>query len=161
MKELEGRLINSIALNDDQTLLSFETDKGILNYRAIGDCCSVSWFNDILGVSALLGGKVTEVIEMKEKEAEEYESKEKHPFTPQIAIEDNTELIQIYGYKIITNKGHGEIIFRNASNGYYGGELELVEDDAHCLSPWRAYNLGDEPTREKEIMHPIIEDWGC
>ena len=32
-----------------------------------------------------------------------------------------------YGWKIATNKGYADIVFRNSSNGYYGGEINLMQ----------------------------------
>lgn len=39
------------------------------------------------------------------------------------------ECDEAYGYKIFTDKGQADIIFRNSSNGYYGGSLNGVEID--------------------------------
>jgi hypothetical protein len=37
--------------------------------------------------------------------------------------EKDYNVIRFYGYKIITDRGHCDIIFRNESNGYYGGYM--------------------------------------
>ena len=37
-----------------------------------------------------------------------------------------SEYIQYYGLKITTNKSRCTIDYRNSSNGYYGGYLDLV-----------------------------------
>jgi hypothetical protein len=35
------------------------------------------------------------------------------------------ELVQVYKWTLTTDRGHFDLIFRNASNGYYGGSIEL------------------------------------
>ena len=58
MKELIGKKIAGLRINEDQSVLVFDTDQGLIAYDAWGDCCSETWFADITGVSALLGGTV-------------------------------------------------------------------------------------------------------
>lgn len=38
------------------------------------------------------------------------------------------EYDQSYGFEITTSRGVTSVVFRNSSNGYYGGELRLCED---------------------------------
>ena len=52
---------------------------------------------------------------------------------------------EAYGYKITTDKGHADIIFRNSSNGHYGGWLknanilkEIPNDLKEIRSDWSA-----------------------
>lgn len=52
---------------------------------------------------------------------------------------------EAYGYKIFTDKGQADIIFRNSSNGYYGGSLDDVVIDV------------DIPVMAKEIT----TDWSA
>ena len=33
-----------------------------------------------------------------------------------------------YGVKIVTDKGRAEIVYRNSSNGYYGGAADYVDN---------------------------------
>jgi hypothetical protein len=112
MKKLIGKKINGISINDDQSILSFDTDQGQVNYEAYGECCSESWFADITGVSALLGGTVATVeeVSMDGYNVEDGRGRQ---------YEDAA-----YGYKLTTDRGYADIVFRNSSNGYYGGNLE-------------------------------------
>jgi len=112
MKKLIGKKINGISINDDQSILSFDTDHGQVNYLAYGDCCSESWFADITGVSAMLGGSVQTAEEIG---MEGYDVKDGRT---------RQEYDEAYGYKLTTDKGYADIVFRNSSNGYYGGNLE-------------------------------------
>ena len=61
MKELIGKKITGLRINEDQSVLAFDTDQGVIAYDAWGDCCSETWFADITGVGALIGGTVKTV----------------------------------------------------------------------------------------------------
>lgn len=41
---------------------------------------------------------------------------------------DDFETIQFYGIEIATPAGICQIMYRNASNGYYGGNCEFVSE---------------------------------
>lgn len=132
MQELVGRTIDSLSISDDETVLVFDTDMGPIVFGTDGDCCSRSWFNDVLGVNSLMGAKVTEVEEvpmayLKGKELEKY---------------DRYEVIKVYGYKLKTTHGYADLIFRNSSNGYYGGTV---------------YRMKGAPNRL--TYRPLAEDW--
>ena len=129
MKELIGKKISHIRINDDQSILSFETDQGLVSYEAWGDCCSESWFADITGVSALIGGVVATADEVSMDDYNVNDGRTRQG-------EDSA-----YGYKITTDKGYADIVFRNSSNGYYGGDMNLLRD------------IGDSNMTE------ILDDW--
>lgn len=134
MKELIGKKITGLRVNDDQTVLAFDTDQGAVYYIAYGDCCSESWFADITGVGALIGGTVRMVDEVK---MDGYN------------VDDGRgrqESDQAYGYKITTDKGYADIVFRNSSNGYYGGWLDLLTSQ-------------EEIDRTCKVMIDICDDW--
>lgn len=121
MNELVGKKIERIFVAEQEKYLGFilgdvypsSSCKAYLVYEAIGDCCSESWFADIVGFEALKDALVgsVEVIETQELEND--------PRTRQ-------ERDLVYGYKFTTTKGHATIAFRNSSNGYYGGDLSLM-----------------------------------
>lgn len=85
-----------------------------------GDCCSVSWFNDVMGVSALIGKVITKVEDTGGPA--DYEVEEE-------SGRHDDECIQVYGFRITTLGGYCDIVFRNASNGYYGGWMTPVEGE--------------------------------
>lgn len=130
MKELLGKRINKILVNSDQSVLIFDTNFGDVAYETYGDCCSETWFADITGVAALLGGVVTtvEVVDIE-------------------VVDDGRtrqEEDEFYGVKITTDKGYADIVYRNSSNGYYGGSadyaayLERPTDITEILEDWQA-----------------------
>lgn len=130
MNELVGKSIRSIWISDDQRTLSFETDQGTVTYDAEGDCCSESWFADITGVSALLGGTVTTAQEIS---MDGYNVNDGRCRQEEDAA---------YGIKITTNKGYADIVYRNSSNGYYGGWIGLSsfipKDMTEITDDWSA-----------------------
>jgi hypothetical protein len=115
MKELIGKKITGLRINEDQSVLVFDTDQGAIAYDAFGDCCSETWFADITGVSALLGGIVqtADEVGMEGYNVEDGRTRQ--------------EWDEAYGYKLTTDKGYADIVFRNSSNGYYGGSIDLLK----------------------------------
>ena len=134
METLIGRVVHGLWVADGSTRLIFETDQGDLAFVAEGDCCSTSWFNDIIGVAAFEHALV--------RAAETWT-----PDPP-----DNTdgyECLQVYGVKLTTESGYVDILFRNESNGYYGGYLEdtantSLDGATRITRDWSA----DDPIRE-------------
>lgn len=115
MKELIGKKISGLRINEDQSILMFDTDQGAVGYVTYGDCCSETWFADITGVSAMLGGTVqtAEEVSMDGYNVEDGRTRQEYD--------------EAYGYKLTTDKGYADIVFRNSSNGYYGGSIELLK----------------------------------
>ena len=115
MNELIGKKITGMWVNNDQSILAFDTDKGVVAYITWEDCCSETWFADITGVSALLGGTVqtADEVSMDGYNVEDGRTRQ--------------ECDEAYGYKLTTDKGYADIVFRNSSNGYYGGSIELLK----------------------------------
>ncbi len=118
MKELIGRMIERIKIDTkENSLIRFETSDGPLTYFAEGDCCSESWFADIYNVSNLLNGVVDEVNRA-------YGGYDGYNTEDGRCRQESDE---VYCYKFSTDRGEASIIFRNSSNGYYGGEIILSE----------------------------------
>lgn len=114
MKELIGKTIIRIEVSPGEEYIKFtHPDGSYTAYQAYGDCCSETWFADIVGVEALLRANV---LEIREVDLQSYDCKD-----------DRTrqEYDEFYGVKIKTSKGYSDIIYRNSSNGYYGGSISL------------------------------------
>lgn len=126
MKELIGSTIKAIYVDtQNQECLSFETDKGVFNYYVWGDCCSNSYFSDVVNVDFMLSGK--KVLDVEEMQLQQGE------FRPM--KNDSDECISLYGYRLTIGDdeddilGCGIVMFRNASNGYYGGSCDLLKGE--------------------------------
>lgn len=115
MKELIGKTITGMRVNDDQSVLAFDIGQGTVAYLAKGECCSETWFADITGVNALIGGTVqaADYVNMKGYNVDDNRTRQLYD--------------EAYGVKITTNKGYADIVFRNSSNGYYGGSIHLMQ----------------------------------
>lgn len=125
MKELVGKQIKSYSLKNEGELLEIvakdENGKvGEIHYKTWGECCSISWFESIDG--DLFAGKVIKVEEVEEVEEVDMDSANLKPHP-------NQEEDELYGYKIFMKKHIVDIVYRNSSNGYYGGECRCIRND--------------------------------
>lgn len=118
---LVGAKVKGVYLYADNTL-AFDTDKGILAYNAVGDCCSNSWFEHVSGINNIEGHTVIRI--------DDFDINEVIPDWSELKTMDlNTENeIKYYGFRIVTDKGYFEIDMRNSSNGYYGGYVAESSD---------------------------------
>lgn len=114
MEQLIGKKITELRINEDQSVLAFYTDQGVIAYETRGDCCSETWFADITGVGALLGGTVQTADEVSMDGYNVEDGRTRQDFD------------EAYGVKITTDKGYSDIVFRNSSNGCYGGSIGLL-----------------------------------
>lgn len=120
MKDFEslvGRKVMALLVSKDQGDLVYVCDDGTFHlWETVGDCCSESWFADVVGTHALFGREVISVDEV--------------PLPEWVNVDDGRtrqESDAAYGYRITTDGGQCDIIFRNSSNGYYGGWARFLE----------------------------------
>lgn len=126
MRQLLGRTIHGMGVSPGEQELVFMTDQGDLTYSTDGDCCSTTWFADITGVDALLGGTVVAIEDIDMESVDDGRTRQ--------------EVDQFYGINLRTDKGHAQIVYRNISNGYYGGSC---------------YDSSNRP----ETLVAITKDW--
>ena len=145
MKRLVGKTIEKILIDklNGENFIQFITNDGNFLYEAQGDCCSESWFADIIGVRNAIGSRVTQVEDVKESCSTEEDS----------ANRSRQEYDLIYSIKIHHTNGILDVIFRNSSNGYYGGGYAFVGKGIP-----EAYNPATKKKYEIE-MFEIIEDY--
>lgn len=109
-KALVGKKIIGHSLDSDRRVLRFDIDHGDqVVLEAEGDCCSHAWIESIDAPDNLLG-----VVQS----AEEIDM-------PDLGGMPGCDVVEYYGLKIVTDKGHVVIDYRNDSNGYYGASLEV------------------------------------
>jgi hypothetical protein len=118
MRRMIGATVTKIEIDKGiEHFLRFTTDKGIFVYHADAECCSETWFYHLLGVDCLLNHKIVAVEDTEPDDSN---------------INDDgksrQEWDEIYGIKITSDVGYMDIEFRNSSNGYYGGDLEYIEN---------------------------------
>ncbi len=80
-----------------------------------GDCCSETWWADAVGVKQLLGHVVTAVEEIDMPTPEDDRTRQEYD--------------EAYGIKITTTRGVCDLVYRNSSNGYYGGDSSIRWSD--------------------------------
>ncbi len=81
-----------------------------MRFEAFGDCCSESWIEHLEAPKDLEGALLTGYEEI--------------PMSDEWLNDD--EYQQVYESRFLTDRGPIVLEFRNNSNGYYGGSLELV-----------------------------------
>lgn len=102
-----------------EPVILFVCDDGNVAYHTEGDCCSETWFADLIAVDLLIGHTVRETEARPIREDDEQ--------TPEEKARTKQEYDLIYGIHIRTEAGTSEVVFRNSSNGYYGGSLHLTD----------------------------------
>jgi len=141
---LRGRTVTGIAVTRDEGGLILHTDGGDVVWGTDADCCSETWFADIIGLNAILGHEVLAVTLIQPE-----------PGT-RAADEGRTrqESDTIDGVALITAVGHCEIFWRNSSNGWYGGSIFHVggEDTPDWYPIW-APSVDD--------LIEVTEDWSA
>lgn len=117
MNELLGSTVLKVSISEDHTILVFDTDLGRFYYQTFGDCCSETWIDSLTGFDVLIGSPILthEAVEMP---------------APAHRVPDYKnhfqEELEDYGVKLTTAKGYVDIVYRNSSNGYYGGSINLI-----------------------------------
>ncbi len=133
MKELIGKKISGISVSSDQHILVFyHPDETLTAYDTYGDCCSETWFADIVGVSALLNGTVVCADEVPIEEVYEASDDRSRQWSD-----------RVYGVKLKTDLGYADIAYRCSSNGYYGGMIGIYQKEIN------------------ETLTPITDDWSA
>lgn len=123
---LVGKTILSIFRNPDSTLLRFVTVTGeIIGFGVFADCCSTSWIEEVLNPDQIIGHRVLRCFDLEISEAQGIRTD-----VPDYPPSGRQEVDKTYGWQIDTTGGSAKVIFRNSSNGSYGGSLELSSEDA-------------------------------
>jgi hypothetical protein len=121
-----------------------------------GDCCSESWWADIIGVKSALGGMIISwrVLEMPPMEYPEKGAGKGGAFTDRMRAmgkqksrfidgrRTRQDCDECYGFEITTTKGTITLAFRNSSNGYYGGRA-YVWDKKCKVTSWTKIDSDD------------------
>ncbi|HEY9777494.1 MAG TPA: hypothetical protein V6C81_27270 [Planktothrix sp.] len=114
MSDLIGKNVTALFLSPDQATLIVTHDQGQSVYTTFADCCSETWIADIVGVQNLLGHTVVDARDIDVEAVDDGRSRQ--------------ECDEFYGIKIVTTGGYVDLIYRNSSNGYYGGNLSRAVD---------------------------------
>lgn len=129
---LVGHTPTQLWVGPDEHVLRIQCGDVAVVANTDGDCCSESWWADIVGVKQMLGAEVTAavVIDM-----------------PDVLDDERSrqEVDKAYGVRVTTTRGVCDLIYRNSSNGYYGG--------------WSEWEVADDATPPG--FRQITEDWSA
>lgn len=157
-KFLVGEKLLKIEVDKDrQHLLRLTTDKDVYIFFTVGDCCSETWFADINGPSLVLNKTITKV---KQLGVDDYEREEISKEMSSYNVDDGRtrqEKDQAYALVIDTDGGTLDIIYRNSSNGYYGGEICLLNNEVENEDFRDHYDLDYNPSDVK--WEEVKDDW--
>lgn len=133
-KALVGKTIVRIDLAPERLSFVIQTTTGPVGFVVTADCCSTSWVDSIEGPDDLTGA---EIIAVDMPDLESCGSDSWRPdFYGEVGVERcknfphseyrSPDCIKAYQTLLRTTKGTVAIEYRNNSNGYYGGSLELM-----------------------------------
>src|ERR1035437_2027720 len=108
-EDLIGKEIVMVYHNANSDIIAFESAEGdFYCWEADGGCCCRSWFEHLNGLDFLLGQTVNKVIERDMPEGRD---------------DPTHDYLRFYGWTLETSLGRTDLEMRNASNGYYGGNI--------------------------------------
>jgi hypothetical protein len=109
---LLNKVVESVWISQDGSLLQFVLkDNTKVVWETFGDCCSHTWIENVDNLG--FKGAVLSITDDG--------ALENPPPDP-----TDGEAIAYYGCTVFTEYGRLVIDYRNSSNGYYGGNLEVV-----------------------------------
>lgn len=108
-EKLIGKVITAVKWAQGGESLEVVTTSGALDFYVAADCCSESWIEHV-SIPKL----PAQIIDVKERDLP----------TPPDSGRQGCD--QAYSAVLLTDQGELEIEFRNSSNGYYGGDIDLA-----------------------------------
>lgn len=125
-KLLDGETLKSVTLESgyesSDTCLRVECASGrVVKFGVSGDCCSHSWIEHLTVPDDVDGATV---VTIEERGGDTKPGEDLSQF----------DVLQVYETVIRTNRGDIVMEYRNDSNGYYGGSLDLLSD-SHPKEP--------------------------
>jgi hypothetical protein len=151
MKELVDQNISKIFVSAG-FLVFITNEQKEFAYLAEGDCCSQSWFADILNVKAILGKTITKIENISLEQVGLGLSEERFAIC---CNEDRTlqEYDSFYCHRLYCDKNYCDVIYRNSSNGHYGGWTTLFNiNNVH-------ESVRDKFLQKRYLVKEITDDW--
>ena len=111
--------VNMVMISADKMVLYLRAGSQWFEMVTDGDCCSQTWIESVENLGALIGRQIVAVedIDMPEVADVVYAAREKKDgYRP--------DSLQDYAMKLTTPIGITTLIYRNESNGYYGGSAD-------------------------------------
>lgn len=135
--------VSKVLISNDKTVLYVRAGSRWFELEVEGDCCSSTWIESIENLDALIGRQIVgiEEVQMGEPSEEEYaKHKEVYGY--------DGDSLEDYAMKLVTGAGITTIIYRNSSNGYYGGS-----------AGWRELSTEAEWAPEQDVAREVVDDF--
>ena len=121
LKRFEGRTVIDVI---DTTLILDDGSRAVFALDA--DCCSASYFTDGAQFAELRGATIQSV----EERDEDSESAANKAVTTAVTTGGYDVCTKWHFLVFVTDKGHVTIDWRNESNGYYDGQVDVSWKEA-------------------------------
>lgn len=108
LSDLINRTVVAVKASDDGARIDF-TDGSAVQLELYGDCCSLSFFTDTKQFDEIVGAKLLAV---EQRDGEGFDDPKVEHVSPHFLV-------------FTTDRGHVTIDWRNESNGYYDGWIEV------------------------------------
>ena len=125
---LVGKTLIDIQLAADKEAIRFVTTDGDVVALCDADCCSHTWVETVESTLRRFPATI-----LKAGDLELNREPEDDP---------ELEVVQFYGFELVTDQGVVIFDYRNSSNGYYGGWL--VWEGEHHYGGVYAQNVSDQ-----------------
>ena len=124
-----GKVLSSVTLSTDKEVITFTYQDGTKTRLGVeGDCCSESWIEHLEMPNDLNGATILE-----HRSADEVDATDDDSLNPKNESYHGRvhDCLKVYSDTFVTNRGDITLEYRNSSNGYYGGNLYVIdgEDD--------------------------------
>ena len=106
----------------------------LYRFRVEADCCSHTWIEDVLEADALVGHTIASVENLMLPP--NYQLHAPANGCKHTTLGYYEDVMRFYGLAITTERGRCVIDYRNSSNGYYGGDLDIRQVPATDTSSW-------------------------
>ena len=110
-ESLLNRKILSVSKDIAGETFEIQFEDGVVRFSVEGDCCSRSWIEHFEVPNDLSGSILLSVTENLMSSTND----------------ENDNNLKVYETRFRTNKGDIVLEYRNSSNGYYGGYLEVID----------------------------------
>ena len=130
IEKFKGVKVKAVYADEDNLSIALDNGKTV-NFEVEGDCCSNSYFYEVVGAEKLIGKEITSIEEIDGLCGD----------VPNDQRFEGEDCVQAYGIRFSAGPSMTEIkpgvevetsnsmivTFRNDSNGYYGGSMRQGE----------------------------------
>ncbi len=114
INSLVGQTVLSAQINETKDIVILDTDRGRMYLTWVGDCCAQCFLANFSGSANLVGSTILHV---------------EHSEWKTIQEDSSCDVIESMGTKMKTSKGYVDFESRVSHNGYYGGWIEISDND--------------------------------